>query len=524
MNNNANPTNIAERINLANLSFRSGELSQAESICKQILAEFPSCSDAFYLLGLTAFGQKQTEDGIIYLSKAIEINPQVSLYYYNFSLQLKNENRLEQALITGRQAANLEPGSVPILLNIGEIFQLLGQTKEAIEVYSKVIELSPSDVDLMYKLSLMLLEEGDLNQAKKLFLQLIKLLPDNVLPHYYLGLIHSLQGNLENAVVIWRKQVLRIAYQKIPNEYEPIIRYQLANALNMTGRYNEAVDHYFHSHCRNNRYSGYLIENDLLPYLNKPPLPSNSNKLACFSYPKCGTHLLADIIMSLTGTEAVFPATTTLTTEMLETVTGDGFLINHCPAALNITDYLKKHNYKLIINYRDPRDQLISFYFMTRNLEQYSNSELNILFEKFTLEQAINMLIMHTGQGSCACPDNFAWWMNSWLRIARDHQMPILFISYEQMTLNKEQTAKKIADFLGTEIQEQTIQQVVEDTDFQARSKIIQRNEDAGRKLKRKGRVGDWQNHFSNYNRKIFHQYAGRLIEQLGYEVDNEFL
>jgi TolB-like protein/Tfp pilus assembly protein PilF len=73
--------------------------------------------------------------------KAIELNPNYPTTYHWYSLMLNSEGRLDEAMNEIKRAQELDPLSLIINVNVGEVLYYMRQYDEAIEQYKKALEL-----------------------------------------------------------------------------------------------------------------------------------------------------------------------------------------------------------------------------------------------------------------------------------------------------------------------------------------------------------------------------------------------
>jgi hypothetical protein len=107
------------------------------------------------------------------------------------------------------------------------------------------------------------------------------------------------------------------------------------------------------------------------------------------------------------------------------------------------------------------------------------------------------------------------WWESR-------HNLNVLFITYEELTSNREQAIRKIIDFCGKEVEPETFSRIVERSSFV----FMKQHEDKfdpiigmfiDRRLKtgnfiRKGEVGQWKEYFSSEQEELFqHKFTERL-------------
>ena len=75
---------------------QSGNLQQAETLYRQVLAEHPNHPDALHLLGVIAYQSGQHEQSAELIQRAIVFNPRTPEYHRNLGLTLAALRRFDR--------------------------------------------------------------------------------------------------------------------------------------------------------------------------------------------------------------------------------------------------------------------------------------------------------------------------------------------------------------------------------------------------------------------------------------------
>ncbi|MEE3234430.1 MAG: tetratricopeptide repeat protein [Candidatus Latescibacterota bacterium] len=102
--------------------------------------------------------------------------PKILNHIGNIYLELKKPN---SALPYYIRSAEIMPGHIPSILNIGVTYELIGDFKRAFSYYDVAIERAPLDARCWYALGLANFNKGDIKGAKAAWEKTLRLTPNN---------------------------------------------------------------------------------------------------------------------------------------------------------------------------------------------------------------------------------------------------------------------------------------------------------------------------------------------------------
>ena len=172
---------------------------------------------------------------------------------------------------------------------------------------------------------------------------------------------------------------------------------------------------------------------------------------------------------------------------------------------------LEKHpDLKVIQILRNPRDALVSYYHFGRSEGHFGafNGTWDQFFELYQQKR------LPFG--------DFFQISADWYKFNSGRKNSLI-LRYEEMKKNPKQHVSKIVEFLGYELKDETVDEIVEQSTFKQMSKMfapIQEKNAAWNPKRsnfiRKGEVGDWVNYFSKEQREYVDAKCKEYLEPLG--------
>ena len=172
--------------------YRSGNLEQAENICKAALKVEPENSEVLHLLGLIFYRAGNFDLASRHLRKAIKFDPKNADAYYDLGNILHEKGQITKALTNYRKAVKLNPDYAEAYNNMGIALQDNMQLDKAIKCYKEAIRIDPGYAEAHNNLGVAFQEKKLLDEAITHFQKALLLNPQY--SSAYHNLVEAVQG------------------------------------------------------------------------------------------------------------------------------------------------------------------------------------------------------------------------------------------------------------------------------------------------------------------------------------------
>jgi len=175
-----------------------GELAKAMQTYEQVLRLAPKHFDALHHVGIVAFQTGNYEMAAGFFRSALAVNPEVGAAHNNLGNALREQQHLEDALLSYERAIALGEGDA--WFNRGVALQTLRRWDDALDSYEQALSLNPSDDQAWCNRAAVLQELGRIDAALESVQQALTLFPDYAEAHYRLGSLHLASGRAAEAL------------------------------------------------------------------------------------------------------------------------------------------------------------------------------------------------------------------------------------------------------------------------------------------------------------------------------------
>lgn len=189
------PTRVMEAFRL----YETGQLDQAEAICRQLLDLSSRLPDPTHLIGMIHAKRGDHQQALEYFDKAISLGPNDTMYS-NKGLSLQNLGRNDEAELAFKASLRLNPRSPMVRSNYGLLLMNAGKHVEAAGQFEEAIRLAPAMAAAHGNLALCRLGLATFDTAEQAANRAIELNPRDFNGHSALSTVHMLRFNFKKAL------------------------------------------------------------------------------------------------------------------------------------------------------------------------------------------------------------------------------------------------------------------------------------------------------------------------------------
>ena len=199
-----NDAEIANLMSRALAHHQSGQLTEAETIYRDVLLHAPRHADALHLIGQLYCRTNRADQGIPSLRRAIAVADQIPVFYVSLGDALTELGQSGEAADAYRQAVNLAPTDGQIRLRLARALRAACLIDAAIEELEMAIDLMPNSARPLAELADLLLEDERPTEALGHALAAACLAPGDLSALEVVGRAQRAAGNLPAALSAWR--------------------------------------------------------------------------------------------------------------------------------------------------------------------------------------------------------------------------------------------------------------------------------------------------------------------------------
>ena len=148
--------------------YHQGKFDEILKQENELINLYPDSVDLYNIFGSTNLALNQFKNAIGNFKKAIKINPNLPIIFYNLGLSFHYDKNFESALSSYEKAIKLNPDHADTYCNMRMSFNEKGDFKRAIKSYRKTLEINPDHMGAHYNLGAIYSKTGELNLAIKI--------------------------------------------------------------------------------------------------------------------------------------------------------------------------------------------------------------------------------------------------------------------------------------------------------------------------------------------------------------------
>jgi tetratricopeptide (TPR) repeat protein len=420
-------------------------------------------------------------DALASYDRAIALKPDYANAHHNRGSALKQLQRHDEALASFDRAVALKPDLAEAFNNRGVVLQEMKRYDEALASFEKAIALNPSHAVAINNRGSLLVVMGNMVEAEQMFLKALALKPDFPNPWFNLVNIRKYQEP-ENADA----QKIRALLDQpgLAAEDREHLSFTLGKIYDDCGRHDEAFAFFRQANQLRNRKVAYRPEavvkttNDIIEVFSRDFLAQtfafaseSQTPVFIVGMPRSGTTLLASILSNhrAVATAGELPTIPDFTARLPE-LNGNGIpypqAVKHLAPA-TATRLIQEHERRLrrdagadialVIDKNSLNFKHLGFIAMLfpkariiHCRRQPLDTGLSNYFQRFPLDLDYSFDLRNIGHFY----GEYARLMEHWRQVL---PLKLIEVSYEDLILNTEPTARRALDFLGLEWDERCL-------------------------------------------------------------------
>lgn len=228
---------VAAQLNQIEQIRASGRPTEAENLCRQMVARVPNFVGAINSLALMVRDRGDYVEAESLLRQATKLAPREAALFNNLGNVLSAAEKYKAAESTYRKALDLNPGYAEAYFNLGNTLRMLERPEQAVAAQRRAIALRPNYVEALVQLAVLQSDAGAKDDALATLENAIRINAKFFDAHYYTGTILTDLYRFEEAIA-----ELELATSLNPQRYEG--HFALAKALAHARRENDALSAY----------------------------------------------------------------------------------------------------------------------------------------------------------------------------------------------------------------------------------------------------------------------------------------
>ena len=144
--------------------YNLGQFEEVLVKVKPLISLFPKAIGLFTAQGVSNAALQRYDAAIESYEQAIRINPNFADAHYNLGNAMKEIGNLRQAIESYRASLEINPNDTEVLLNCGNALKSYGDFDQAIEIYSQALQLDPNSTAAQANMDKAVEEKTDIDK------------------------------------------------------------------------------------------------------------------------------------------------------------------------------------------------------------------------------------------------------------------------------------------------------------------------------------------------------------------------
>jgi predicted O-linked N-acetylglucosamine transferase (SPINDLY family) len=223
------------------LSFhREGNLGEAATLYRKIIAQEPRNAEALHLLGVLEFQRKNPLSAIELIGQAIRINPNNAAFLADLGLVYHGLTRFDDALTMFARALAIKPEYADALNYRGNALRALNRLSDALASYARALAIRPGYAEALNNRGAVLTDLKRFSDALASYDRAVAINPDYAEALNNRGVVLAELKRFDDALASYdRALAIKPDYTEAFNNR--------GNALSELGRFEEALTSYDHA-------------------------------------------------------------------------------------------------------------------------------------------------------------------------------------------------------------------------------------------------------------------------------------
>ena len=221
---------------------RLGRLGEAETLYRQLHAQFPDSTDILHLLGLIEVDTRRDAEGFAKLAESVRRSPLTPHYHANHGLRLLGRRRAGEAETCLREAIRLQPDQPTHHYGLGDALLTQGRPAEAAAAFRTSLRLHPDNPDAELQLGVALHAAGQRAEARAWYRDVLRRRPGHFGIATNLGAFLQDDCDLDGAADCFRQAIQANPTHSIPLNNLAVIHKELGEAGEAARRLRQCVE------------------------------------------------------------------------------------------------------------------------------------------------------------------------------------------------------------------------------------------------------------------------------------------